>query len=121
MLRPANSFRDDNVSRVCRTDIVKRLKVRDSSWQRCSACICQLKGERSLLANFGPVGGELPRHLKYIARTWLAHAFLSSSLTTAMESVSIHPPTKDRLPARPAVSIRMIKPIQSIVDLLATA
>ena len=61
---------------------------------RTSGCVSaapQLKGERSLLASLGQVGGKLPRHLKYIAHTWPAHAFLSSSLTT---------------PARPVPSLR---------------
>src|SRR5436190_6733988 len=44
---------------------------------------------RSLLANFGSAGRELSRHLKYIARAWLIHAFLSSSPTTpATQSVA---------------------------------
>src|SRR3954453_203037 len=45
---------------------------------------------RSLLANFGSAERELLRHLKYIARAWLIHAFLSSSPTSpGMESVSV--------------------------------
>ena len=47
----------------------------------CIPATPQLKRERSLLANFGPAGGSYHKILKYIARTWPAHAFLSSSLT----------------------------------------
>ena len=43
--------------------------------------VAQLKRERSLLANLGLAEGSLPRYLKYMARTWLVHAFLSSSPT----------------------------------------
>jgi hypothetical protein len=44
---------------------------------------------QSLLANFDSAGRELSRDLKYIARAWLIHSFLSSSLTTpATQSVS---------------------------------
>ena len=43
--------------------------------------VAQLKRERSLLANLGLAEGSLPRYLKYMARTWLLHAFLSSSPT----------------------------------------
>jgi hypothetical protein len=42
----------------------------------------QVNRERSLLPNVGPSRRELSRHLKYIAHTWRAQAFLSSSPPT---------------------------------------